>query len=54
MNFDVAQSARLEESRLVVKRRCSRRGAERCRMTLQAEQVNVAEFQHVGIGTTMR
>ena len=54
MDLDVAQSARLEESGLVVERWRSRRGAERRRMTLQAEQVDVADFEHVGIGPAMR
>ena len=54
MDLDVAQSARLEESGLVVERWRSRRRAERRRMTLQAEQVDVADFQHVWIGPTVR
>ena len=54
MNRDVAQGARLKESGLVVERWRSRCGAERCGVTLQTEQVDVTEFQHVGIGPAVR
>ena len=54
VNCDVAQSARLEKAGLVVERRRTRRAAEtRCGVTLQAEQVHVAELEHVGVGPAM-
>ena len=50
----MAQYARLEQARLVVERRGSRRATKtgRC-VALQAEQVDVAQFQHVGVRSTM-
>ena len=54
MDLDVAQSACLEQACLVVERWSSWRGAEsRCRVALQAKQVDVAELQHVGIRSTV-
>ncbi len=51
----MAQHARLEKARLVVKRRHARRAAKTgCRVALQAKQVDVAQFQHVGIWSTVR
>ena len=50
MNCRVTQNARLEQARLVVERRSSRRSAKARRgVALQAEQVDVAQFQHVRI-----
>jgi hypothetical protein len=50
----VAQNARLEEAGLVMKRRCAWCAAEaRLRVALQAEQVNIAQLQHVRIGSTV-
>ena len=55
VNCRVAQNARLEQARLVVERRCSGRAAEAGRgVALQAEQVDVAQLQHVGVRSTMR
>ena len=52
---DVAQHARLEKARLVVKRRHARCAAKTgCRVALQAKQVDVAQFQHVWIWSTVR
>ena len=51
----VTQYAGLEKARLVVERRSTRRGAERRRgVALQAKQVDVADFKHVGIGPAVR
>lgn len=55
MNLRVAQHARLEETRLVMERRSARRRTERrSRVALQAEQIDVADFQHVRIRPAMR
>ena len=54
VNLRMAQHARLEKARLVVERRRSRRPAEAgLRVALQAEQVYVAQLQHVGIRSAM-
>ena len=54
VDCDVAQRASLKEAGLVMKRRSSRRPAEAGRrMALQAEQVDVAELQHVRIRSAM-
>jgi hypothetical protein len=51
----MTQYARLEQARLVVERRCSGRATEAGRgVALQAEQVHVAQLQHVGVRSTMR
>src|SRR6202035_5538906 len=50
VHLRVAQHARLEEAGLVVERRSPRRAAEtRRRVALQAQQVDVAQLQHVRI-----
>ena len=50
MNCRVTQNARLEQARLVVERRSSRRSTKARRgVALQTEQVDVAQFQHVRI-----
>jgi hypothetical protein len=50
VNCRVAQNARLEQARLVVERRSSWRSAKARRgVALQAQQVDVAQFQHVRI-----
>src|SRR5271155_3831967 len=50
----MAQNARLEQARLVVERRSSRRSAKARRgVALQAEQVYVAQLQHVRIWTAV-
>jgi hypothetical protein len=50
----MAQHARLEEARLVMERRRSRRPAEAGRrVTLQTQQVHVAQLQHVWIRSAM-
>src|SRR5260370_21610088 len=50
----MTQNARLEKTGLVVKRRRSRRPAKTgLRVALQAEQVDVAQPEHVGIRTTV-
>lgn len=54
MNLRVTQHAGLEKARLVVERRRSRRPAKAgLRVTLQAEQVDIAQFQHVRIRPAM-
>jgi len=54
MNLRMAKRAGLELGRLIVKRRCSGRAAESGRrMALQAQHVNVAEFQQVRIRGTV-
>src|SRR5277367_2072143 len=54
MDLDVAQSACLKKCRLVVERWRTRRGAEgRCCVALQAQQVDVAEPEHVRIWPAM-
>ena len=54
VNLGVTQYARLEKARLVVERRSSGRPAEAGGgVTLQAQQVDVAQFQHVGIRSTV-
>src|SRR5579864_2387083 len=55
VNLRVAQHARLEEAGLVVERRCPRCAAEaRRRVALQAQQVDVAQLQHVRIRPAVR
>lgn len=50
----MAEDARLEKAGLVVERRSSRCAAEAGGgMALEAEEVDVAQLQHVGIGTTV-
>lgn len=50
----MTQHAGLEKAGLVVERRSSRRSAKAGRrMALQAEQVDVAQFQHMGIWSTV-
>jgi hypothetical protein len=54
VNCDVAQGARLEKAGLVVERRRTGRAAETGRgVTLQAEQIHVADLEHVRVGTAM-
>ena len=55
MYLGVAQRARLKQARLVVKRWHARCTAKtRRRVTLQAQQVDVAQFQHVRIWSAVR
>jgi hypothetical protein len=55
MNLRMTQYARLEKARLIVERRRSGRSAEaRLRVALQAQQVDVAQFQHVRIWAAVR
>src|SRR5271163_2786658 len=50
VNLRMTQHARLEKTRLVVKRRSSWRPAKAGgRVALQAEQIDVTQFQHMGI-----
>ena len=54
MNGDVAQRACLEERRLVMEGRGARRTTETgIGVALQAEQVDIADFQHVGVRPAM-
>jgi len=54
VNLRMTQHARLEKACLIVKRRSTRRPAEAGRrVALQAQQVDVAQFQHVGIWSTV-
>ena len=55
MNLRVTQQAGLKQACLIVKRRRPRRGAEAGgRVALQAQQIDVAELQHVGIRSAVR
>jgi len=50
----VAQRASLEETRLIVEGRCARSAAEaRIRVTLQTQQIQIAQPQHVSVWPTM-
>src|SRR5580704_14182287 len=54
VNLRMAEHARLEKARLVVERRRSRCPAKAGRrVALQAQQVHVAQLQHVRIGSAM-
>jgi len=59
VNLDVAYRAGLKKSFLAVERRRSASRAsfgvgQRVGVALQAQQINVADAQHVGIGATVR